>query len=90
MIYEKFALPERCVGQTLHVATTLKQFAHTVAQKTGTLLHQPVAIYILSIEQIKFKLLTIKKGLSQNKKAIPQKGRDELVLSSSLLCTIKV
>ena len=61
MIYEKFALPERCVGQTLHVATTLKQFAHTVAQKTGPLLHQAVAIYILSIEQIKFKLLTIKK-----------------------------
>ena len=30
------------------------------------------------------------KELSQNKKAIPQKGRDELVLSSSLLCTIKV
>lgn len=30
------------------------------------------------------------KGLSQNKKIVPQKGRDELVLSSSLLCTIKV
>ena len=61
MIYEKFALPERCVGQTLHVATTLKQFAHTVAQKTIPLLHQAVGIYILSIEQIKYKLLTIKK-----------------------------
>ena len=61
MIYEKFALPERCVGQTLHVATTLKQFAHTVAQKTGPLLHQPVGIYILSIEQMKYKFFTIKK-----------------------------
>ena len=24
MIYEKFALPERCVGQTLHVVNDLK------------------------------------------------------------------
>ena len=61
MIYEKFALPERCVGQTLHVATTLKQFAHTVAQITDQLLHQAAGIFILSIEQIKYKLLTIKK-----------------------------
>lgn len=65
MIYEKFALPERCVGQTLHVATTLKQFAHTVAQKTGPLLHQAVGIYILSKEQIKYKFLKLKNHIGK-------------------------
>ena len=61
MIYEKFASPERRVGETLHVVNDLKAIRSHGASKTGPLLHQTAGIYILSIEQMKYKFFTIKK-----------------------------
>lgn len=61
MIYKKYASSEPRVGEILHIANDLKAICLHNASKTGPLLHQTAGIYIVSIEQIKYKLLTIKK-----------------------------